>query len=84
VYLLNSYTREFDDKGGGGSFSVITADGCTWSASTSADWISIDSGASDSGANDVKYHVDRNQSNQMRIGTITVADQVYTVVQRGH
>jgi hypothetical protein len=32
---------------------------------------------------DVKYNVDHNGSGMTRIGTISVADQIYTVTQKG-
>lgn len=83
TYALSSYSKDFSDKGGGGSFKVITSDGCTWSVTSSADWISLASPDSGTGSMDVKYNVDHNGSGMTRIGTISVADQIYTVTQKG-
>lgn len=84
AYTLSSYDKAFNEKGGGGSFDVRTTPHCSWSAASSADWISIESGTAAAGGGKVKYHVDRNPSKDDRTGTIAVADQVYTITQKGH
>jgi hypothetical protein len=84
MYMLTSYGRDFGQKGGGGSFGVVTADGCAWTAVSDVDWITIVSGTSGDKHDDVTYRVDRNHSDDSRTGTIRVAGQIYTVMQKGH
>jgi len=66
---------------GTGSVTVFAANGCAWSASSSAPWITITSGASDTGQGTVGYSFQANPTTQTRSGTLTVAGTVVTVNQ---
>ncbi|HMG35225.1 MAG TPA: PQQ-dependent sugar dehydrogenase [Blastocatellia bacterium] len=66
-----------------GSIFVTTANGCSWTAMTSAPWISITSGASGSGSGTVSYTVQSNPNTTSRMATISVAQQSFTVSQSG-
>jgi Putative binding domain, N-terminal/Viral BACON domain len=69
-------------QGDKGSFSVDTADGCTWSARSNATWIAVTGSASGTGKGSVKFTVDRNPDGEPpRTGTIAIADQIFTVNQ---
>ena len=65
--------------GGNGSFTVTTGTGCAWTPTTASSWIHITAGAGPSPGT-VDYAVDSN-SGASRTGTITVADQTFTVSQ---
>src|SRR5581483_3558375 len=60
--------------------SVTAGAGCNWTASESAAWISITSGASGSGNGTVNYSVTAN-TGPARSATITIAGQTFTVNQ---
>jgi hypothetical protein len=66
--------------GGSGSFTVNAGSGCAWTATASAAWIAITSGASGTGAAPVQFTVAAN-TGAARIGTITAAGQTFTVTQ---
>ena len=66
--------------GGATTIAVATGAGCTWTASSTADWISITAGQTGSGSGEVRIQVGAN-SGQARTGSIRVADQAVTVTQ---
>ena len=67
-------------SGAAGSITVTALAGCTWSATSSATWITITSGATGSGAGTVTYTVAAN-TGAARNGTLTVAGRIFTVSQ---
>ena len=66
--------------GSGTPISVSTASGCTWTATTSAGWITINTGATGTGNGSVTYSVQANTGSN-RTGTLTVAGQSVTISQ---
>jgi len=56
---------------------------CPWIAESNVDWITIDSGSSGSGDGTVSYTVLPNKTSSQRTGTISIADQTFTVKQAG-
>lgn len=78
TYSLDSKGQNFAAPGGPGSFSVLTSGGCEWSASSDVPWITTSSSGSGNGI--VDYIVANNVGSD-RTGTITVADQKFTVSQ---
>lgn len=66
--------------GSSGSISVSTQNGCQWSASSNASWITVTSGASGSGNGSAGFSVAINLAGA-RTGTITVAGRSFTVNQ---
>ncbi|HET9370042.1 MAG TPA: BACON domain-containing carbohydrate-binding protein [Vicinamibacterales bacterium] len=81
TYVVDPTTRDVN-KGGEAdvTIAVTTAAGCTWSATTSEDWIVIESGSSGSGPGSVVFDVDRNRG-PARTGTIVIAGVVVTIRQ---
>ena len=63
-----------------GTFQVATAQGCVWSATSAADWITITAGQSVDGPGDVKFSVAANSA-QARTGSLQIANQTVTVSQ---
>jgi hypothetical protein len=80
TYSLNPTSGTEPAVGGTGSFTVTATTGCTWTATPSASWVTITSGASGSGNGTVSYAAAAN-SGSARSATITVGDQTYTVNQ---
>jgi hypothetical protein len=67
--------------GANGSVSVSTANGCSWTASESAAWLTITSGSNTTGAGVVTYTAAANTTNSPRSATMTVAGQSVTITQ---
>jgi len=64
------------------SFSVPAGSGCSWSATTSSNFITITGGASGTGPGSVSYSIPANPG-ATRTGVIVVAGHTYTVTQTG-
>lgn len=79
-FSLASSSASAPAGGGNGSFDVRTADGCGWSASSNASWLSVTGGATGSGNGTVRYSAAAN-TGPSRSGTITAAGQTFTVTQ---
>jgi subtilase family serine protease len=71
----------YDATGGEGIVTVTSTSNCAWTASSSADWIAIMSGASGSGGETVSYTVATNKNAGARTGAIAIAGQTFTVDQ---
>lgn len=80
---LPSTSETLDSNSQQSSFSVSYPSGCTdtWTATTSADWITIDHG-SDTGSGTVTYSVTANTGTSGRSAAISVAGQTFTVTQK--
>jgi hypothetical protein len=80
TYTLSASGATVPTAGGTGSFNVTAPVGCTWTAVTSASWITITSGASGSGNGTVAFTAAAN-TGATRSDTIIVAGQTFTVTQ---
>ena len=70
--------------GAQGSISVTpSAPTCTWAVTETLDWIRIESGAVGVGTGTVTYAVSSHKGPFIRVGSITVAGQTFTVIQKG-
>ena len=69
--------------GGPGTVGVTAAAGCTWTASSSASWLTVTGGSPGNGNGTVSYNVAPNGSASSRTGTLTIAGRTYTVTQEG-
>jgi hypothetical protein len=78
---LSRTTVPVNPTGATGSVSVMTANGCPWTASSGAEWIRITAGTSGTGAGRVSFTIDDNPTIGVRNGTLTVAGQTVTVTQ---
>ena len=86
TYSINpTVSNPFTSIGGSGSFSINTNDeSCVWSAySNNPAWLHLTSSSSGNGNSTISYTVDPNLTLFSLNGTISVADQVYTVTQNG-
>ena len=80
-YALSVTNRSHGSCTASGSVQVTTQDGCAWSASSDADWLTITSSGSGSGSGSVSYSLEANNSLGTRSASIRIADQVLTVGQ---
>lgn len=62
----------------GQSFTVSFTSNVPWSASVSADWLTISPSSGDTGKNSVKVKVEENTTSQPRSATVTITDQEET------
>jgi hypothetical protein len=67
---------------GQGTVSLTTGAGCTWTATSSAPWITVGS-PSGTGSASVGYAVAANTPTTPRSGTVTIGGQTHTVTQAG-
>lgn len=81
-YVLAPDQQAFTETGGDGAFTVETNPGCGWAATTVDAWITVIAGTG-SGPGTVLFTVGSNQSEDQRFGSITVGDQVFSVIQDG-
>jgi hypothetical protein len=79
-YSVNPSGTTVTALGGVGSFNVATSTGCSWTASSSAGWVTVLSGASGTGNGTVNYSVAPNLGTS-RSATITAGGQTFTVSQ---
>ena len=79
---LESYSAEFERAGGTGSVRVNAPSGKTWHAQSNVSWITVKT-ASGTGAGNCSFTVARYDEVSTRSGTLTIADNTFTVVQTG-
>ena len=65
-----------------GRIDVSTGNLCVWTAVSTKSWIEITSGESGIGDGEVRYRVRQNPLAEVRIGTIIVGGQEFTVTQK--
>ncbi|HEY3840977.1 MAG TPA: BACON domain-containing carbohydrate-binding protein [Bryobacteraceae bacterium] len=66
----------------GGNFTLGVGTTCTWTASTTTPWITLNAGGA-TGNGSLSYTVAPNNAIATRSGSITINDQTYTVTQFG-
>ena len=66
---------------GTGSVAVSTGTTCSWTASSSASWLTITGGASGTGNGSVLYSMTANTGNTPRSATMTIGGRVFSVTQ---
>jgi hypothetical protein len=79
-YAITPSTQSMSASGGGSSVDVSTANGCPWTATSNAAWLTVSSGASGTGDGKVAVSVAANTGGA-RTGTLTIAGQTFTVNQ---
>lgn len=84
TFSLSPTSQAFNSDGGNGAVTInATPQGCQTprTSSTTANWITLSSGASGNGAGTLVYTFSANTTNNSRTGTITIAGQTFTVNQ---
>jgi hypothetical protein len=79
--LLSPANQSFDARGGPGVVSVTSSIGCSWTAASYANWISLTSDSSGSGT--MSYYVAPNEGSAARNGIIDIGSRFLTVHQAG-
>ena len=83
TYRLEPANASWPHEGGSGTFSVITAERCPWTARSNSSWITVASGQQGTGNGTVSYAVERNRDPAARAGTITAAEQTFSIMEGG-
>jgi hypothetical protein len=83
-YSISPQSQSFDAGGGRGSISVSAGSSCSWTASSSVNWIAITSGGAGSDGGTVNYSVAVNPDTGSRTGGVMVQGQTFTVFQDGN
>ena len=83
-YTASTASASVPASGGSGSVSVTVSPATTsWTAVSSASWLTITSGATGTGSRTVGYSVTANSSTSARSATLTLGAYVFTVTQSG-
>lgn len=82
-YSINPVSMSFASSGGEENVNVVTLNGCTWTATSNASWITITSANSGTGNGIVSYVVRHNFDAAPRTGTLSIAGRTYSVTQSG-
>lgn len=82
TYTLAPVTQTVATAGGSGSIGVTTTNGCTWSASSSATWLTLTGATSGTASGTVTFNAEPNAGAE-RSATISVGGQPATVRQPG-
>ena len=82
---VSSTSESFENTGGTRSVSVTTAAGCSWTAASNSQWITVTSGAgpNTSGNGAVTFQVAANATTTARTGSLTIAGKTVNVNQAG-
>lgn len=80
-FATSATSQYFSARGGEGSLNLTVPGGCNWSAASNAGWIEITSSGSGSASEVITYVVRENFTGSARQATMTIGDQVVTVVQ---
>src|SRR5215471_18689863 len=80
-YQISPLNRTIGAQSATGNIDVTAPGGCTWTANPTASWIAVISGATGTGNGTINYSAGANTSGADRTGTITVADQTFTLTQ---
>jgi outer membrane protein assembly factor BamB len=82
-YSLSPQSASFPSSGGEGVVNVTAPNGCPWTVTSNAAWITITSADTDSGNGVASYVLRNNSSASPRTGTINIAGQTFSITQNG-
>lgn len=82
--VLNGTDQTITGKSQAVKFSVVAPSGCNWTASTDAEWATITSGSSATGAGVITVQVAANTGVSARTATLKVANSAVKIAQAGN
>ena len=80
-YKLNETQRNSPPEGGQYSVQLVTESSCPWTAKSNVDWITVTSPTESTGNGEVKFTVAVNPNPVVRVGTLTIGGETYSVTQ---
>ena len=84
TYSISPFSQSFPSNGGSENFDITTnRNDCTWTATSNVSWITITSTSGGTGNGWVVFWVSTNPTTSSRTGTMTIAEQTFTVTQDG-
>lgn len=81
-YSISPSSQNFTATGGNGSFSVNAGSGCSWSATESCSWVTMNN-SSGSGSGTASFTVSANTGATQRTCTVTVNGEDFEITQDG-
>lgn len=81
TFSLSQSNQSINTTGGTGTVTVNTSNGCAWSATSSANWVVVVSGASGTGTGVVVFQVAANTTGQARSASLSIAGQTLVINQ---
>jgi hypothetical protein len=81
TYALGATGAPFGVNGGTGSVGVTTGEGCPWTSTSGAPWVTITSDSPRTGSGTVSYTVAANSTLVARTATLTIGGKAYKVTQ---
>ena len=81
TYTLPTTSVDHDRNSTSGSFVVVTTSACQWTARSNDYW--IHTGTSSVGLGSVIYSIDANPNPGLRVGSINVEGEIFTIRQGG-
>ena len=81
TYAISPTTRTSPAAGESTSVSMSAPAGCTWTATSSAAWMTVTTGASGSGDGVVGLTIAQNTVTSPRTGTVSIGGQTFTLTQ---
>lgn len=82
-YGLTLATVSMAADGGHDAVGVTANGSCSWTATSNVGWITITSSGRGTGNGTVNYSVAANADSSILTGTVTIADQTFTVIEAG-
>lgn len=82
AYSLLSGYQGFEAAGGQGTINLVTGSNCQWTATSSANWVTLGSTSGTGGAA-ISFNVAANNTGAARRATLTVGNQIFIVEQAG-
>jgi pre-peptidase/List-Bact-rpt repeat protein len=82
VSSVTPTNQDFPASGGSGSITVNAPDGCSWSASSTDDFVTITGGVNGSGGGTVNFTVATNLNGLPREASIVVGTQLFAIRQQ--
>ena len=80
--LFSPKSSSFAPAGGTGNINIASAEYCLWTATSTANWISITSDDNGIGSGSITYSVSANATGVARVGTITIGGRAFSVKQK--
>jgi hypothetical protein len=83
TYTLNPAGASVPAGGTTGTVDLTAMTGCAWTATSSAAWVTVTTGANGSGNGTIGYSVAANGTTSPRTGGLTIGGQAFTITQAG-
>jgi hypothetical protein len=81
TYSISPSSVSVTYSAGYGNVAVTSQSGCSWTAVSNVNWISVVSGAKGTGDGTVRYYVTANPTYKIWTGTLTIAGKTFTLTQ---